>query len=694
MLLDASAFLLATLPALPQETPMPQTDPFLWLEDVSGERALTWVRERNAASTQALTENDLFRELQARTLAILDSTARIPYVTQRGGYYYNYWQDADNPRGIWRRTTFAEYHKDDPEWDVVLDVDELGKQENENWVWKSVTFLRPERKRALISLSRGGADAVVVREFDMETREFVADGFVLPEAKTMISWRDRDSVFVATDFGPGSLTSSGYPRTARLWRRGTPLESAITIAEGKPDDVFLTASRDQTPGFQRDLVFRGMTFYTNELFLLRGDEQVKIDKPDSANASIHREWLLIELRDAWEIGDTAHPAGALLACKLDDFLAGAREFDVLFQPTERSSLAGFSPTRNHLLLNVLDNVRNRIFVLTHTADGWQREILPGLPEFGTVGANAVDSDESDDYFLTITDYLTPTSLWHGTIGDAPPARLKSLPEFFDADGLAVQQREAISADGTRIPYFLVARRDLVRDGSNPTLLYGYGGFEVSLTPNYSATVGASWLERGGVFAVANIRGGGEFGPKWHQAALRQHRNRCYEDFAAVGQALIDDRTTSREHLGVQGGSNGGLLVGNMLTTYPELLGAVVCQVPLLDMLRYDKLLAGASWTGEYGDPDDPDQARWLVNYSPYHNVAKEKDYPPVLFTTSTRDDRVHPGHARKMMARMMESDHDALYYENIEGGHGGAADNKQAAFMSALAYTFLWRELK
>jgi prolyl oligopeptidase len=668
-------------------------DPHLWLEDVLGERALDWVRAQNKDSEAALTKNERFAELQQRILAILDSTARIPYVQKRGEHYYNLWQDKQNPRGLWRRTTLDEYRKDQPAWETVLDLDALGKQEGENWVWKGAGFLPPHYGRCLLSLSRGGADAAVTREFDLATKQFVTDGFVLPEAKGGASWRDKDSVFVATDFGPGSMTTSGYPRIVKVWRRGTPLASAETVAEGQATDVFVSAGRDHTKGFERDTMYRGITFYTNELFLLRDGKAVRIDKPDSANASLHREWLLLELRDDWTVSGATHRAGSLLAARLDAFLAGERSFDTLFAPGERTSLAGFSGTRNHVLLNVLDNVKNRVYVLTRGDSGWQNEPLPGLPEFGTISAAAVDDEEGDDYWLTITDYLTPTSLWLGTIGKGEPERLKSLPEFFDASGLRVEQREAVSKDGTRVPYFLVGNKDLRRDGTNPTLLYGYGGFEVSLTPSYSATVGSIWTSRGGVYAVANIRGGGEFGPRWHQAALKQNRNKCYEDFAAVAQDLVAQKITSPRHLGIQGGSNGGLLMGNMTTMYPELFRAVVCQVPLLDMLRYHKLLAGASWMGEYGNPDDATEAAWLVRYSPYHNVKQGVRYPRVLFTTSTRDDRVHPGHARKMMARMKEQGHDVLYYENIEGGHGGAADNKQAAFLSALAFEFLWQQL-
>jgi prolyl oligopeptidase len=681
----------------PMPTPAPPAapaDPFLWLEDVGGNQALDWVRARNADSEKVLTTDPRFAALQQRLLSILDSTARIPYVGKHGEHYYNLWQDAQNPRGLWRRTTLAEYRKEAPQWEVVLDLDALGKQEGENWVWKGASWLLPDRTRVLLSLSRGGADAAVVREFDVTTRQFVKDGFVLAEAKSSVAWRDRDTIYVGTDFGPGSMTASGYPRLVKLWARGTPLASAKTIAEGKAEDVFTYGYRDQTKGYQRDFLYRGITFYSNELFLLRDGQQVRIDKPDSANASVHHDWLLLELREPWTVGGKTFAGGSLLASKLDAFLGGERSFDVLFAPTERTSLAGFSPTKNHVLLSVLDNVRSRVFVLTHGQDGWQRQPLPGLPEFGTVSASAVDDEESDDYFLTVTDYLTPTSLLLGSIGKGPAERLKSLPAFFDASGLVVEQREALSADGTRVPYFLIAKKDCKRDGRNPTLLYGYGGFEVSLTPSYSATVGAAWLEQGGVYAVANIRGGGEFGPSWHQAALKQNRNKCYEDFAAVAKDLIAQKLCDPAHLGIQGGSNGGLLMGNMTVMYPDLFGAVVCQVPLLDMLRYHKLLAGASWMGEYGNPDDATEALWLQRYSPYHNVAKGAKYPKVLFTTSTRDDRVHPGHARKMMARMQEQGHDVLYYENIEGGHGGAADNKQAAFMSALAWVFLHRTLR
>lgn len=676
-----------------QESADGEDDPFLWLEEVLGEESLDWVRERNAKTTGELAENPEFERLRDRLLAILDSDERIPSISKAGEHYYNLWRDAQNPRGLWRRTSLAEYRQDEPAWETVLDLDDLAKKEDENWVWKGATFLRPDCTRCLISLSRGGADAVVVREFDLERTEFIAAGFTLPEAKSDVAWRTRDEIFVGTDFGAGSLTESGYPRVAKLWKRGAKLADAPTVFEGRVEDVGVEAYRDLTPGFERDFVRQAVTFWTSKLYLLRDGQAVEIAKPDDAIARVHREWLLLELRTDWAAGERKFTAGSLIAAKLNEHLAGQANWNVLFEPTARTSLGRVSGTRNHLLLTVLDNVRTRIDVLTPTGEGWQSQTLPGVPELSTASAWAVDSHSSDAYFLSTSDYLTPPSLRLGEIGNGPAAKLKTTPEFFDASGLKVTQHQATSADGTQIPYFQVAREDLQLDGSHPTLLYGYGGFEIPLLPGYRAAAGAAWLERGGVYVVANIRGGGEFGPKWHQAALKQNRKKAYDDFIAVAEDLISRKVTSSQRLGIQGGSNGGLLMGNMLTRRPDLFAAIVCQVPLLDMRRYHKLLAGASWVAEYGDPDKPEEWAFLRNYSPYHNVSKDQRYPRTLFMTSTRDDRVHPGHARKMAARMLHLGHDALYFENIEGGHGGAADNKQRAFMQALAYTFLWKQL-
>jgi prolyl oligopeptidase len=668
-------------------------DPYLWLEDVTGDKALNWVKERNAKTQGEFESKPEFNKLKDDLLEILNSKERIPFVTKYGEHYYNFWKDEKNERGVWRRTTLEEYRKAEPKWEVVLDLDAVATTEKENWVWSGVQLLRPGYKRALINLSRGGADATVTREFDMETKSFVKDGFYRPEAKGSLGWIDENTVFVSTDFGDGSMTTSGYPRLAKRWKRGTPIEKAELIYEGVPTDMSVSAIHDDTPGFERNFVSRNLAFYNDELYWLNPEGKlVKIDAPNTANKNVIREYLLLELRDAWEVDGNKYAAGSLLVIKFDDFIAGKRKFDVAFEPSENTSLASYGATKDHFYINVLEDVKNRIYVLTPTPEGWKREPLTGAPQFGTVSVSAVDSDESNDYFLTVTDYITPTTLMIGSIGKAPE-KLKQLPAYFDASDLQITQNFATSDDGTKVPYFMVAKKNIKLDGSNPTLLYGYGGFEISLTPNYSGSVGRAWLTQGGVYVVANIRGGGEYGPRWHQAALKANRLRAYEDFAAVAKDLVSRGVTKPERLGIQGGSNGGLLVGNMFTLYPNLFSAAVCQVPLLDMKRFHLLLAGASWMAEYGNPDKDGEWDFIKTYSPYQNVQANTKYPTVLFTTSTRDDRVHPGHARKMMARMEEQGHAVKYYENIEGGHGGSANNKQAAYMQALAYSFLKQQL-
>lgn len=669
-------------------------DPYKWLEDVTGERAIAWAKERNAETMKKLAGNDAFTALEADLLKILDSKERIPYISKRGNYYYNFWRDDKNPRGLWRRTTLEEYRKPEPEWELLLDLDALAKAEGENWVWHGSQVLKAGGYRhCLISLSRGGADASVTREFDLETRAFVKDGFNLPEAKGGMSWIDRDHVFVQTDFGPGSMTDSGYPRLAKLWTRGTPLAEARTVYEGRKTDMSASAYHDETRGYERDFVYRTVTFYTNEQFLRAADGTLrKIEVPDDAGASVFRDWLLVELRSPWAVGGSTYPAGALLAADFDGFMAGKREFTVLYEPAPNSSLAGYNWTRNRLILNVLEDVKNRLEVLTPGKGLWGREPLEGAAPFSTVSAWGIDPEETDEFMMQLEGFLNPAGLYYGIIG-GKPEKLKQQPAFFDASGLQVAQHFAVSRDGTKVPYFLVSPKGMPSDGSTPTLLYGYGGFEMSLTPYYVGTAGRAWLAGGGAYALANIRGGGEYGPRWHQAALKNNRHRAYEDFAAVAGDLAARGVAKAARLGAMGGSNGGLLTGNMLTLYPELFGALVSQVPLLDMRNYSRLLAGASWMAEYGDPDKPEEWDYIRTFSPYHNLRKGAAYPPVLFTTSTRDDRVHPAHARKMTAKMKDLGLDALYYENMEGGHGGAADNKQKAHMSALEYTFLWQNL-
>ncbi|MGO1173472.1 MAG: prolyl oligopeptidase family serine peptidase [Actinomycetaceae bacterium] len=694
-------------------------DPYQWLEEVEGTEALAWVKERNAEVAEEIASTARFGQINQQILEVLDSAEKIPGVVQRGDHLYNFWIDAEHPLGLWRRTTWSSYRERDPEWDVIIDVDALAEAEGEQWVWHGATVLRPSWDKALVRLSRGGSDADVVREFDMTTREFVEDGFTLPESKGFVRWGDTegDVLLVGRDFGEGSLTESGYPRTVRRWQRGTPVEEAPEVWAGEESDVIVAASFDATPGFERTFFSRAVGFFDEEVHLEREDGTlVRIDVPTSASVDVHREWLTILLRENGKIRGELHPAGSLLGVHLEEFLAGGGTVTRLFDPTPLSALSSYTWTRNHLVLNVLEEVTNMLELRTPppTPDGEWRERPLALSAKGSprlavsrlasMSVSAVDEHASDDLWLTSTDFLQPTSLNLVRLSGAGQTKavepLKMMPVFFEDEGLEVEQFFATSDDGTQVPYFQIAKKGTGtagsrRDGAKPlpTLLYGYGGFEISLLPSYSGSVGRAWLERGGVYVVANIRGGGEYGPRWHRTAMAQRRHRAYQDFASVARDLINRQVTDPAHLGIQGGSNGGLLMGVMLTLYPELFGAIVAQVPLLDMKRFSHLLAGASWVAEYGDPDDPKQWSFIKTFSPYHLVDEEKTYPPLLLTTSTRDDRVHPGHARKMAAKLLDAGKDVRSYENIEGGHGGAATNTQRAYLQALAFEFLWQQL-
>ena len=683
-------------------------DPYRYLEDVDGARSMAWVEGRNAVTTKELQGDPGYDATYRRLLAIFDSTERIPGVTKIGDWYYNFWRDADHVRGIMRRTTLDEYRKPSPAWETVVDVDALASADRENWVWKGWSCRYPDHRRCIVYLSRGGGDATVSREYDLERRTFIAPeagGFYLPEAKGGLAWIDDDHVFVQTDFGPGSMTDSGYARITKRWTRGTPLSAAEEIFAGQKTDVSVSASRQHLHVGDRivwrSLVTRSIDFYTSETFLVPDDGKrtlVKLELPADARPSLWRDQLLVTLRKPWAAGvlgnTTDRPAGALLVIDFERFLAGARDFTVLYTPGPRKSLGQLTGTLNHLLINAMSDVQNHVVEWT-LADGRWTQRAVDLPADGTIAMTPVDDDANDDYFVSLSNALQPTTLALARVGTDRREPLKALPSFFDASGMAVEQREATSADGTRVPYVVATPKGYRPDGRAPTILYGYGGFEIPLLPRaYSAGNGAAWLARGGVFVVAGIRGGGEFGPDWHNAALKADRQRAYDDFIAVAEDLIARRVTSPSHLGIMGGSNGGLLVGAVAVQRPELFKAVVCQVPLLDMRRYNQLLAGASWMGEYGNPDVPAEWAYIARYSPYQNVQAGKRYPRILFTTSTRDDRVHPGHARKMAAKMLEQKHDVLYFENTEGGHAGAANNQQQARMSALEYTFMARELR
>ncbi|MCW2652223.1 MAG: Prolyl oligopeptidase [Mycobacterium sp.] len=665
---------------------MADDDPFLGLEDITGDAALDWVREHNDPTLAELS-GDRFDQMRAEALAVLDTDARIPYVRRRGEHLYNFWRDAEHPRGLWRRTSLEQYRSEQPDWDVVIDVDALAAADDENWVWGGADVIEPEYTRALVSLSRGGSDAAVVREFDMQTRQFVRDGFTLPEAKTQIGWEDEDTVLVGTDFGPGSLTDSGYPRLVKRWRRGRPLGEAEVLFSGSQTDVIVAASVDRTPGFERTFVRRAIDFFNDEVYELRGGELIRIDAPTDATVSVHREWLLIELRTDWYNGADVYRAGSLLAADYDEFLAGTAELHVVFEPDAHTGLNHYAWTRDRLMIVTLADVASRVEVVK--PGSWYREQVTDVPETTNTVIVAAD-DTGDEIFLDSSGFDRPSRLLHGTAG-GPLRQIKSAPSFFDADDLTVTQYFATSDDGTAIPYFVVAHRDA--QGPGATLLGGYGGFEVARTPGYDGVLGRLWLARGGTYVLANIRGGGEYGPGWHTQAMREGRHLVAEDFVAVARDLVNRGITTVDQLGAQGGSNGGLLMGIMLTHYPESFGALVCSVPLLDMRRFHLLLAGASWVAEYGNPDDPADWEFIGRYSPYQNISADRRYPRVLITTSTRDDRVHPGHARKMTAALEAAGHRVRYYENIEGGHAGAADNAQTAFKSALAFEFLWRML-
>lgn len=673
-------------------------DPYLWLEDIHAPRSMAWVKKENAVTTKQFVDNPEFVKTRDSILEVLDSDARIPDVSRMGNYLYNFWRDKANPRGVWRRTTLDEYRKASPAWEVLLDIDALNKAENKRWVFKGVDCLKPKYDRCLLSLSPDGGDAVAVREFDIPSKSFVKDGFDLPIAKTQASWIDQDTIYVGTDFGPGSMTESSYPRIVKEWKRGTPLTAAEKVFEGKSTDMVVGASHDRTVGFERDFVSVNTDFFHSDLYLRSGGKLTRIDVPTDAGTDVHREWLLVQTRSDWTVGGATYPSGTLVASRFDDFMAGKPHFTVLFKPDAHTSLASFNWTRHHLILDLMDDVKSRLEVLTPPANAaageWKREAMPNAPAMSTVQVVDTDADNSDEYWLDVTGFLTPPTLQRGVLGSTPAETLKQGPTFFDASKFEVSQHFVASKDGTRVPYFEIAPKGIKLDGSNRTLLYGYGGFEVSLQPFYSGSVGRAWLERGGVYVVANIRGGGEYGPQWHQAALKANRPRAYEDFAAVAEDLVKRGVTSAKHLGAEGGSNGGLLMGNMLTVYPQLFGAIACEVPLLDMKRYIHLSAGASWMAEYGNPDSDDW-KFIQTFSPYQNVKQDGSYPPVLFYTTTSDDRVGPVQARKMAAKMQAMGHkNVWFYENLEGGHGAGADNKQAALMHALAYDFLWDQLK
>lgn len=665
----------------------------LWLEEVEGKQALGWVAERNAESTAEFDADPRAKAVGDELRAIFTAKDRIPYPSWQAGRLTNFWQDTKNVKGLWRRTTLEEYAKAEPVWETLLDIDKLSAEEGESWVYKGADCLAPEERRCLVSLSRGGKDAVEVREFDSVEKRFLSHGFRLAEAKSDLSWLDQDTVLVGTDFGPGTMTDSGYPRVAKLWRRGAPLSEAKTLFEGKPSDTAVWAWSVIRPDARASFITRSITRYESEHYWVRpGGSLERLPlPPDARLQGLFAGRMLALLRSEWKSSARVYPAGALVALPFADASGPGPEsaLELVAAPDERRSIEAVAISSSTLYLAWLDNVKGRMERLRPGPKGWTREPV-ALPDNGSAAVVAADGFD-DRVFVTYEGFLTPPTLYLLDGRDLRP--LKSLPARFDASGLSVEQAVAPSADGTKVPYFLMRPKAAKADGTLPVILYGYGGFESSETPEYRGPVGKAWLERGGGYAVANIRGGGEFGPAWHQAALKERRQRAFDDFIAVAEDLVRRKVTSPRRLGIYGGSNGGLLVGAVAVQRPDLFKGVVCAVPLLDMLRYHKLLAGASWMGEYGNPEEPAMAEAIARYSPYQNVKAGVAYPRIYFYTSTKDDRVHPGHARRMVAKMRQQGHPVLYYENTEGGHSAAADLEQRIRLWTYHYVYFLRTL-
>ncbi len=665
-----------------------------WLEDLEGEKSLGWVREQNKRSLEQLRAYKDYGTFKEEALKILEAKDKIPYGRILGDYVYNFWQDADHLRGIWRRSTWTDYQAGKPKWDVLLNMDELGAKEGKSYVFGGAECLKPDYERCLVRISEGGSDAGIVREFDIKSKSFVKDGFILPASKSSLSWIDREHVFFDNALTPVTQTSSGYPIEARIWKRGTALTEAKEVFKGEKSDVSVCSFVVHDEDREHRFVTRALSFYTSKIYYLKGEQLVELPLPlDVEFKGLFKGQFLLSNRSQLGI----HKPGSLLAVPFELLLSSQKTpaFELVFTPSAQQALDGTSRGLDYLYVAILDQVRNKVLRFERQTVGgaasWVSESLP-LDDKGTIGLNSVD-EFSNRMLLSYEDFLVPSSLYAVDGKKLTKTLVMQAPPRFNADGLQIHQEFANGKDGTKIPYFLVHRRGLKLDGSNPTLLYGYGGFEVSMQPSYASVTGKLWLERGGVYVLANIRGGGEFGPRWHQAALKENRQKAFDDFAAVAEDLIKSKITSPTHLGIQGGSNGGLLMGATFTQRPELFSAVVCQVPLLDMMRYHKLLAGASWMAEYGNPDDPKMASVIKKYSPFQNLQEKKAYPEVFFVTSTKDDRVHPAHARKMAARMADMKKPFLYYENIEGGHSASADLQQMAERYALQYAYLWSKL-
>ncbi|MDJ0642863.1 MAG: prolyl oligopeptidase family serine peptidase [Erythrobacter sp.] len=678
--------------------PGPEQDPHIWLEEARSDEALAWVTKENERTLGVLEADPRFEQLKSEALAIFDSEDRIPYVSFRPDGLYNFWQDKENPKGLLRRTTLESYQTDEPEWETVLDIDALAAAESKEWVYKGSTCLPPDLNMCMIALSDGGEDATILREFDTSTKQFVDGGFALEEkSQGGVQWVDKDTLMVGRDFGEGTLTASEYPFTTRVWKRGTDISDAKEIFRGEANDVWAGASllRDNTGTIHATTAFRGVSFHEREYFWLNpADYQwVKLDIPKKANPyGIVDGHLLYSTDVDWETDGQTFPADSLIAVDLEEWKKdpNAAKKTLVWAPGERQTKRGGAITGNALFVTMLDNVVGKVLQFNFVDGAWVSEQVE-LPDNATLGI-ATASDETDQIMFTVTDFLNPTTLYYSD-GSGAPQVLKTSPSRFDKTGMSVEQFEATSADGTKIPYFVVKPKGMEMDGSTPVLMSGYGGFQIPRLPAYMGSTGKLWLEKGGAYVLANLRGGGEFGPGWHQTAIRENKQRTWDDFIAVGQDLVDKGITSPKHLGIQGGSQGGLLVGTAFTQRPDLFNAAIVAIPLFDMLRYHLIGRGASWIGEYGDPRIPEQRAWIEGYSPYQKIEEGVDYPTPFLWASTADDRTHPAHARKGAAKLKELGQPYYYFEDMTGGHSGGVDNEQRAKLQALQYVYLMQQL-
>jgi prolyl oligopeptidase len=670
-----------------------QEDKYLWLEEVDGEEALEFVEIQNKATVEELSAEKDYQDIYDKSLAIYNSTERIAYPSILGKYVYNFWKDKDHVRGLWRRTSIENYSTGNPVWETLLDIDELSETDNIKWVFKGSSGLYPDYNRFLVKLSNGGGDAVVTKEFDVDTKQFIENGFYIEESKGGASYVDENTLILSSDFGKGTLTTSGYPRQVKLWKRGTSIKDAQLIFEGDTTNVSASGyvMRDGLKAYT--MIRQSLDFYTGKYFVWMHNKAISLDIPKDASLNgILNNQLIVKVKSDWTVNDKTYKTGTLISLNFTELLKGNKDIQVIIEPDKFSSISGVSTTKNNLLIDLLTNVTSQLYIFSFKDGNWSSKKVDA-PDFGTISIVSTD-DLSDQYFFNFQNFITPSTLYSADASNNTFKVYKSLPAFFDASNYEIKQYKAKSKDGTMIPYFMVAAKDMKNDSKNPTLILAYGGFEISQQPFYASTFGTAWLDKGGVFVLSNIRGGGEFGPKWHQDGIKEKRQNVFDDLYAVSEDLITKKITSPKHLGVMGGSNGGLLVGVAFTQRPDLYNAVVCQVPLLDMQRYNKLLAGASWMGEYGNPDLPEEWEYIKKYSPYQNLKNGMDYPEVYFGTSTRDDRVHPGHARKMVAKMNDMGYKTYYYENTEGGHAGSSTNEQSAKSNALTFSYLLMKLK